>query len=1076
MTRSSSFLKNTLLISVLFFVLEFEAQNESISSISYIQKLVKNDSIEKAKKELNTHLDFYRTQKNTDSLIKYVFLVGSLKLANDDHELAIKKAEAFGKELEQYNDPFVNKEALLEIAWVYDDAGYTKKSFEIIEEALDVAKTIKDSRKAGFNVIYHNLGYLSANLGNYSSAKKYYLKSIAVADYIEMNDYESLHKTYNALGGMMWHTSQLDSSVYYFNKALKILDKTDQTPLNIYYRKALVNLNIAVLNQGLGKIDQAIESSIEVIDGFQKYLDISKDESRKLRALKHQLAAIDNLGVFYHSVGEFEKADKLVTYAYNKKTRNLAPEDNDLTISPIISAQAKIGLRDFKAAEKLIDHALERISKSKNTQLYWHASALSTKASISNELNQIESASINYDNAYNIFKKSLGRNTYDRDFLDVIINMSQFHASHNNASKAISLAEESYNFIKNSDFKSTIQEFHHVVNLSEVHFKLKDYKQAILYSNKAISFLDKIVINTNGFKDSIQIQYRKPKALLINAKSKYELEINKSEKFLIDLLDQTKTSLDILEQRKAIINSYEDLNLLITENSELFNFSKQLLLDLFHLTNNELYLNKLLSIHESSIYNRIRSRFNLKNSIAFTGVPETILTRENVLKNYLNSTTKNMDNGFKPFSEASLNWNLFLDSIKQAYPKYYKMRYETIKVSVDSIHKKILKNTTVIRYVFIHDKLYATVINQDKKQLFKLNTKNIKDFVLQLSEDQSDLKSTSEKLNKLHLQLWKPFDKEVTTDHVIIIPDGVLFNLSFESLTSKKINSFKDLATNSLLSKYIISYNYSLLLFDENKKTINYQKDFIAFAPEFNDKMKQDYSVAIKDSISIDKTYLSLLPQPFSVDLAKEYSRLFNGAYFINENASKQIFKNEANEHKIIHIGTHAESNNVTPELSRLIFAKNSEDEDNSLYTYEIYNENLNSNLAILTACETGKPTYQSGEGMISLAHAFNYAGSESILTSLWKIDEKSSAKIIELFYDNIKKGLHKDKALRQAKLDYLANSEGRIVAPHYWAGLVLIGDTSPIDLQTPSNFLWYVLSAILIFLAIIFITKTRKK
>lgn len=240
--------------------------------------------------------------------------------------------------------------------------------------------------------------------------------------------------------------------------------------------------------------------------------------------------------------------------------------------------------------------------------------------------------------------------------------------------------------------------------------------------------------------------------------------------------------------------------------------------------------------------------------------------------------------------------------------------------------------------------------------------------------------------------------------------------------------------------------------------------------------MKKDYRIAITDSVTIDKTYLSLLPQPFSVDLAKEYSQLFNGSFFINEKASKQIFKHEANEHKIIHIGTHAESNNISPELSRLIFAKNSKDEDNSLYTYEIYNENLNSNLAILTACETGKPSYQAGEGMISLAHAFNYAGSESILTSLWKIDEQSSAKIIESFYKYISKGLAKDKALQKAKLDYIAKAEDRTIAPQYWAGLVLIGDKSPIDLHSSSNIIWIILSGLLIIIAVIIRLKIFKK
>ncbi|MEO1032080.1 MAG: CHAT domain-containing protein, partial [Bacteroidota bacterium] len=302
-------------------------------------------------------------------------------------------------------------------------------------------------------------------------------------------------------------------------------------------------------------------------------------------------------------------------------------------------------------------------------------------------------------------------------------------------------------------------------------------------------------------------------------------------------------------------------------------------------------------------------------------------------------------------------------------------------------------------------------------------------------------------------------------------PDAELFNLSFETLSPLDVNTHKELAKTCLLNSYNISYNYSLLLVDQSKSPTFFKDNFIAFTPEFNQQMKTNYVTAIKDSIFLDKTYLTLLPQPFTVDIAEEYSRYFNGNSFINEKASKQIFTQEAKEHKIIHIGTHAESNNISPELSRLIFAKPLETEEhidnNSLYTYEIYNQNLASNLAILTACETGKPSYQPGEGMISLAHAFNYAGSESILTSLWKIDEQSSAKILEYFYTNIKAGLTKDEALRQAKLSYIAKAKGRTVAPQYWAGLVLIGDASPIDL-TSRNYPYWIIGLMLLVIAFI--------
>jgi CHAT domain-containing protein len=320
-------------------------------------------------------------------------------------------------------------------------------------------------------------------------------------------------------------------------------------------------------------------------------------------------------------------------------------------------------------------------------------------------------------------------------------------------------------------------------------------------------------------------------------------------------------------------------------------------------------------------------------------------------------------------------------------------------------------------------------------------------------------------LAELYEQLWRPLEDLIHTEKVIIFPEGELFNLSFELLTPTSINTYGDLATKSLLAKHTISYNYSLLLLQKGRKKVDYKNNFVAFAPEFNQKMKYDYELAITDSVNADKTYLTLLPQPFSVDLAKRFSQQFKGSSFLNEKASKKVFEQSAKEHKIIHIGTHAENNNINPELSRLIFAKDVTDQasisSNSLYTYEIYNYDLSSDLAILTACETGKPTYQAGEGMISLAHAFNYAGSESILTSLWEIDEQSSSEILTFFYNYLEDAMDKDHALRRAKLDYLSKAPARTLAPQYWAGLVLMGDTAAVDISSKSYRVWWLVLGI---------------
>ncbi|MEO8721570.1 MAG: CHAT domain-containing protein, partial [Ginsengibacter sp.] len=238
-------------------------------------------------------------------------------------------------------------------------------------------------------------------------------------------------------------------------------------------------------------------------------------------------------------------------------------------------------------------------------------------------------------------------------------------------------------------------------------------------------------------------------------------------------------------------------------------------------------------------------------------------------------------------------------------------------------------------------------------------------------------------------------------------------------------------------------------------------------APGFSDKIKSNYEKNSKKNTDFDRDYLSLLPQPFSIDLALKIQKLLGGKSYINERSTKSAFLANAGEHKIIQISTHAESNNDYPEFSRLIFAKNTAEnkEDNSLFVDDIYNCNLKSNLAVLTACESGKPGYQDGEGMISLAHAFNYAGSQSILMGLWKIDEQASVLLMDLFYKNLLKGLPKDEALRLAKLKYLEHADRRMLAPQYWAGLVIMGDTSPVMIQQKSSLRKFVTGGIALLL-----------
>ena len=1051
--------------------------------IDKIRQLRDEGKIDSALAELDKQIEYFKSVKSFDTLINYYEFVGSKILANNNKELTINRTQNFTSQLLEQNQPSLSVKAILGLAGIYYEIGDLQNAYKRAKEGYVYLNKINskiETHKLSADIEY-DLGYYALQLTDYPLAKSHFLKAIKNLEETEEKDYPSLQRTYNSLGIVNWTESNMDSTKYYLEKSLKALNKSAKGNdfMNEYYRPALLKMNLAIVSQAIGKNIEAITFTESAIKNFQNFIDHSSDEGRKDKAKKSQLAAIDNLGVFYSEIGEFKRAEELINYSYNMKKKLLDKDDSNITISKIILAQAKINTKDFANSSMLLDEAIRTLESNKNELIYWKGVAYISRATVFNELKDYENAAKYYEKGEQI-NREVTNNTFSKETIAEFGVMAIFYAKHGKGEKGLSLAKEIYDYARNGDFKNSIIELRCIINLAETYYYLEDYESSKAFSDKALQFNIKGNEGNTNVSDSIVIQFEKPRAITINCKSQYKLQPNKSKAFLSQLLSETDKGMSILDQRKTVIKSHNDLNILISQNKELIDFSKKIRLELYKNTKDINYINNLVVSHESSMYNRIRSRLNFRENISFSNVPKTVLQSEQQLKeNISKSLNNNEKENINMFITASKEWTAFLDSLKVNYPNYYKMRYATLEQSLDNLHNNISKNTTLIRYLFVGGDLYAFVIDKEQSSFHKLNSSDLTKRINSLSLNSFNEKSTLETLHLLYNNLWKPFEKNIHTPKVIIIPDGELFNLSFETLTDSNVKSFNELKNHSLISKHIISYNYSLYLLDTNRKTINYGNDFIAFAPEFNSKMKSDYQLAIIDSIALDKTYLTLLPQPFTADLAKEYTRLFHGTSFLNEKASKQIFTQQAKEHKIIHIGTHAESNNVSPELSRLIFAKNINDtistEDNSLYTYEIYNQNLSSNLAILTACETGKPTYQAGEGMISLAHAFNYAGSESILTSLWKIDEQSSATIIKHFYGYLKKGLPKDEALQKAKLDYIATAKGRTISPQYWAGLVLIGDTSPIDLKTSSNLIFWLVGFILIIILGLLFRKRRK-
>jgi len=131
---------------------------------------------------------------------------------------------------------------------------------------------------------------------------------------------------------------------------------------------------------------------------------------------------------------------------------------------------------------------------------------------------------------------------------------------------------------------------------------------------------------------------------------------------------------------------------------------------------------------------------------------------------------------------------------------------------------------------------------------------------------------------------------------------------------------------------------------------------------------------------------------------------------------------------------------------SAMIFSQvNDNPEDGLLYTYEVYGIPLKARMVVLSSCNTGTGVLSTGEGILSLARGFLYSGSQSVVMSMWEIEDKSGTEIICRFYRNLKKGNNKSTALRKSRSTYLKNATQLKSHPYFWATLVVYGDNSPV-------------------------------
>jgi len=196
-----------------------------------------------------------------------------------------------------------------------------------------------------------------------------------------------------------------------------------------------------------------------------------------------------------------------------------------------------------------------------------------------------------------------------------------------------------------------------------------------------------------------------------------------------------------------------------------------------------------------------------------------------------------------------------------------------------------------------------------------------------------------------------------------------------------------------------------------------------------------------------DRSYIT--PLPATVTETEAIFKLYDdnnlkAKVLLHNNANEKLIKSGELEHfKVLHFATHGFVNSERPELSGLLLEQDTTGgEDGILYSGEIYNLKLNSDLVVLSACETGLGKIQKGEGIIGLTRALLYAGAKNIIVSLWQVADDSTSDLMVNFYKNslaVKGHRSFSESLRNAKLNMISN--GKYAHPLFWSPFILIGN-----------------------------------
>lgn len=279
---------------------------------------------------------------------------------------------------------------------------------------------------------------------------------------------------------------------------------------------------------------------------------------------------------------------------------------------------------------------------------------------------------------------------------------------------------------------------------------------------------------------------------------------------------------------------------------------------------------------------------------------------------------------------------------------------------------------------------------------------------------------------------------------LLIVPHGVLTYLPFsallrQSVPPEDIGFYGNDGYDYLARNYQISYAYSATLHRlmKDAKVPVKQKGVLVF----HDLEFDEHTQSILDAFGQQEDEAGYVE-------------------VLNQSSTLETLRERGADYQAIHLSVHGIVNTERPSTSHFrLRAPYGTQEDSLLQLSGLYGYELPVELVFMAACNAGVGQLNKGEGVLSLARGFAYAGAKSLVTTLWSVRSGATNNLMTDFYGSLRSGQLKDEALYVAKKKMIASQQTN--HPYNWAGFVFIGDPAPLSGSGCDWWPWWLLGIV---------------